>query len=92
LQIIEHVIFPLAWSIIQKRKPSVCDVANMVGKMGEVKQWRNFEGKIFVNGETWNARSNMHLAPGDNAVIEKVEGFVLSVKKVPIASHSRATN
>ena len=83
-EIIEHVVFPLVWSIIQKRKPSICDVSNMVGKVGEVKRWRDLEGKIFINGETWNARSDRPLFPGDNAVIEKVEGFVLTVKKVPI--------
>ena len=89
---IEHVVFPLVWSIIQKRKPSICDVSNMVGKVGEVKRWRDLEGKIFINGETWNARSDMPLSPGDNAVIERVEGFVLTVKKVPTISHSRERN
>jgi len=91
-EIIEHVVFPLVWSIIQKRKPSICDVSNMVGKVGEVKRWRDLEGKLFVNGESWNARSDMALFPGDNAVIERVEGFVLTVKKAPIVSHSRERN
>ena len=91
-EIIEHVVFPLVWSITQKRKPSICDVSNMLGKVGEVKRWRDLEGKIFINGETWNARSDMSLFPGDNAVIERVEGFVLTVKKVPIVSHSRERN
>ena len=91
-EIIEHVVFPLAWSIIQKRKPSICDVSAMVGKVGEVTRWRDLEGKFFVNGESWNARSDMSLFPGDNAVIERVEGFVLTVKKAPIVSHSRERN
>lgn len=91
-EIIEHVVFPLVWSITQKRKPSICDVSNMVGKVGEVKRWRDLEGKIFINGETWNARSDRPLFPGDNAVIERVDGFVLEVKKTPIVSHSRERN
>ena len=92
-EIIEHVVFPLVWSIIQKRKPSICDVSNMVGKVGEVKRWRDLEGKIFINGETWNARSDMPLSSGDNAVIERVDGFVLEVKKkTPIVSHPRERN
>jgi membrane-bound serine protease (ClpP class) len=91
-EIIEHVVFPLVWSITQKRKPSICDVSAMVGKVGEVTRWRDLEGKLFVNGETWNARSDMPLSPGDNAVIERVDGFVLEVKKTPSVSHSRERN
>ena len=83
-EIIEHVVFPLVCSITQTRKPSICGVSNMVGRVGKVKRWRDLEGKIFINGETWNARSDMPLFPGDNAVIERVEGLVLTVKKVPM--------
>jgi membrane protein implicated in regulation of membrane protease activity len=60
--------------------------------VAEVRRWGDLEGKIFINGETWNARSDMPLSPGDNAVIERVEGFVLTVKKAPIVSHSRERN
>jgi membrane protein implicated in regulation of membrane protease activity len=82
-EIIEHIVFPLIWSIIQKRKPSVCDVSSMVGKVGEVKQWQDLEGKIFIDGEIWNARSSIALSIGEEAIIERVEGFVLTVKRVP---------
>ena len=61
----------------------------MIGKVGEVKQWQDLEGKIFINGEIWNAKSEIPLFQGDKAVIEKVEGFVLTVKKVPTVSRSR---
>lgn len=67
---------------------SPCDVSSMIGRIGEVKQWRDLEGKIFVNGETWNSKSDVPLLLGDKAVIERVDGFVLTVKKVPTVSHS----
>ncbi len=60
----------------------------MVGKVGEIKQWQNLEGKMFINGETWNAKSDSSLLQGDKAVIEKVEGFLLTVKKLPSVSRS----
>jgi membrane-bound ClpP family serine protease len=88
-EIIEHIVFPLIWSFIQRRKGSPCDVSSMVGKVGEVKQWQNLEGKVFINGEIWNARSVIPLLLGDKAVIERVEGFVLTVKKVSTISYSR---
>jgi membrane-bound ClpP family serine protease len=88
-EILEHVVFPLVWSFVQTRKGSICDVSSMIGKVGEIKQWQDLGGKIFIIGEIWNARSDTPLCQGDKAVIERVEGFVLTVKRVPTISHSR---
>jgi len=37
----------------------------MLGKVGEVKQWKKNEGKVFVNGELWQAASEVPLLPGE---------------------------
>jgi len=87
-EFMEHVVFPLVWSFVQRRKGSPCDVSSMIGKVGEVRAWQDRYGKVFVSGEIWNARSDIPLIKGDKAVIEKVEGFVLTVKKVPAISRS----
>ncbi len=86
-ELLEHVVLPLVWVYLQRRRGSVCDVSGMVGKVGEVKQWHGLGGKIFVNGEIWNAKSDTPLLQGDRAVIERVEGFVLTVKKVASIGH-----
>ena len=88
-EVLEHVVFPLVWSYVQRKKGSICDVSSMVGKVGEVRQWQDLGGKIFINGEIWNARSDTPLFQGDKAVIERVEGFVLKVKRAPTVSYSR---
>jgi membrane protein implicated in regulation of membrane protease activity len=88
-EIMEHVFFPFIWSFVQRRKASILDLSSMVGKVAEVKQWKGLEGKIFVNGEIWNAKSEFPLSNGDKAIIEKVEGFLLTVEKVPTISYSR---
>jgi membrane-bound serine protease (ClpP class) len=51
----------------------------MLGKVGEVKQWKKNEGKVFVNGELWNAVSAVSLLRGDRVVIQKVKGLTLEV-------------
>lgn len=51
----------------------------MLSKVGEVKQWKKNEGKVFVNGELWQAVSEVPLLPGDRVVIQKVEGLTLEV-------------
>jgi membrane-bound ClpP family serine protease len=88
-EVLEHVVFPLVWSFVQSRKGSPCDVSSMIGKVGEVRQWQDLGGKIFISGEIWNARSELPLSKGDKAVIERVEGFVLTVKREPTVSYSR---
>lgn len=85
-EFMEHVVFPFVWSFVQSRKGSPCDVSNMMGKVGQVRQWQDRDGKVFIQGEIWNARSDTSLSKGDKAVIEKVEGFVLMVKRVPSTS------
>ena len=78
-ELIEHVAFPLFWFIKDRKKKSVCGVSGMLGKVGEVKQWQKNEGKVFVNGELWQAVSEAPLLPGDSVVIQNVEGLRLEV-------------
>ncbi len=73
------MVFPLFWSIMGRKRKSVCGVTGMLTKVGEVKQWKNNEGKVFVNGELWQAVSEVTLVPGDRVVIQKVEGLTLEI-------------
>ena len=52
----------------------------MLGKVGEIKQWRKTGGQVFVNGELWQAVSAAPLLPGDRVVIQNVKGLTLGVK------------
>ena len=78
-ELIEHVVFPLFWFIKDRKRKSVCGVPGMLGKVGEVKQWRNNEGRVFVNGEPWEAVSDAPLLPGDRVVIQNMKGLTLGV-------------
>ena len=78
-ELIEHAVFPLFWFIMGRKRKSVCGVSSMLGKVGEVKQWEKNEGKVFVNGELWQAVSEDPLIPGDRVVIRNVVGLRLKV-------------
>ena len=78
-ELIEHVVFPLFWFIMDRKRKSVCGLSGMLGKVGEVKQWEKNEGKVFVNGELWQAVSDVPLSPGDKVVIQNLEGLTLTV-------------
>jgi membrane-bound serine protease (ClpP class) len=79
-EFVEHVVFPLFWSIKNRKKRSVSGVTGMLGRVGKVKQWEKTEGQVFVNGELWRAVSEVPLLRGDKAVIQNVEGLTLRVK------------
>lgn len=59
----------------------------MIGKVGEIKYWKEFEGKIFVNGELWRAVSDFPLSAGDSVVIQKVDGLTVNV--IPFRERDR---
>jgi membrane-bound ClpP family serine protease len=80
-ELIEHLIFPLAWSIIMRNRKHLSGIESMVGKEIEVKKWQDTKGMVFFKGELWKATSDHQLLPGDKAIIEKVDGLLLRVTR-----------
>jgi len=78
-ELIEHMVFPLFWSIKARRRTSICGASGMLGRVCEVKQWHKNEGKVFVRGELWQAVSKDVLLPGDRVVVQHMEGLTLTV-------------
>jgi membrane protein implicated in regulation of membrane protease activity len=78
-ELIEHILFPLVWSFIIRNRKSFCGIEGMLGKMVEVRSWQDGEGRVLVDGESWNAASDDHLQPGDRAVVQRINGLVLKI-------------
>jgi len=78
-ELIEHVILPLVWALLQRRKPSICGSTGMIGKVGEIRNWNASGGKIYVNGEIWQAVGDFDFLPGDKAVVQQVNGLKVIV-------------
>ena len=76
----EHLLLPLVWFILGKRRGSISGAEGMLGKVVEVKQWNRNVGQVLVNSELWRAVSDIPLAEGDEAVIYAVKGLVLKVR------------
>jgi membrane-bound serine protease (ClpP class) len=47
-------------------------------------------GKVFVHGEIWDAVALTEVPAGEKVVVERVDGFRLSVKPVSSGSATRA--
>jgi len=63
----------------QLRRP-VTGAEGMIGETGEAKEDFAGDGKVFVQGEWWNARCGVPLRKGDKVVVVGREGMTLLVK------------
>ena len=50
--------------------------------VGEVRQASEREGKVFVNGELWNAEAEEKIEPGDKVEVVEVHNLKLKVEKI----------
>lgn len=89
-EVIEHLVFPLAWSLLNRKKRSFCGPERMIGSIGEVKKWGQKEGVIFIDGELWRAVSPAPLKNGNKVMIQKVEGLTLTVDLVAPKEEGKA--
>jgi membrane-bound ClpP family serine protease len=91
-EFLEHVVFPLIWVLLQRRKKPVTGPEALEGCIAEVIDWRQREGQVFVNGEYWKAISEKPLARGERVVIRKVEGLTLTVKTIDTSRNTTLSN
>ena len=80
VELIEHIIFPIVWSIFKGRKRSIYGVTGMIGKVVEIRRWNKTEGQVFINGELWSAVCEVPLQVGGKAVVQSIEGLTLKLK------------
>ena len=63
------------------RKPQTGRDA-MVGMIGQVREEIDPEGKVFVNGELWNAQAEQRIEVGEKVEVLEVHNLKLKVKKI----------
>ena len=80
VELIEHIIFPIVWSILKGRRRSTFGVMGMMGKVVEIRRWNKTEGQVLINGELWSAVCEVPLPVGGKAVVQGIEGLTLKLK------------
>jgi membrane-bound serine protease (ClpP class) len=78
-EIVEHLVLPLIWLAMGKKKKPVTGAPGLIGEVAEVMEWQGSKGKVFIHGEIWWAECDVSLKPGDKAIVEDVERLVLKV-------------
>jgi membrane-bound ClpP family serine protease len=79
-ELFEHAILPLVWLLMKKKRLKLTGSEGLIGEIGEIRQWRQSRGWIFVKGSLWEAECTVSLSPGDQAEVEGVSGLTLTVR------------
>jgi membrane-bound ClpP family serine protease len=80
-EVIEHVVIPIVFYFVKRKKKSVTGIDSLPGEVVDVRQWKGKEGQVVIKGELWKAVSEMTLKKGDKAIILNVDGLTLKVKQ-----------
>jgi membrane-bound serine protease (ClpP class) len=74
-------VFLMTIALRARRSKVVTGLQGMIGAVGEARTDIDPEGKVFVQGELWNAHARSRVGIGDQVVVRKVEGLELEVEK-----------
>ena len=74
-------VFLMAIALRARRSKVVTGLQGMIGAVGEARTDIDPEGKVFVQGELWNAHARARVGLGEHVVVRKVEGLELEVEK-----------
>jgi len=76
-------VFVITKALAAHRKRPATGQEGLIGREGRADSGIAPDGKVFVNGEYWDAWSEEAIAVGDKITVEAVEGMRLKVKRIP---------
>jgi membrane-bound serine protease (ClpP class) len=76
-------IFLMNIAVRARQGKVVTGERGMIGEVGVAQTQLRPEGKVFVHGETWNARCDSGADPGQTVRVLAVHDLVLSVEPIP---------
>jgi membrane-bound serine protease (ClpP class) len=74
-------VFLMTIALRARRSKVVTGLQGMIGAVGEARTDLDPEGKVFVQGELWNAHAGSRVGIGEHVVVRKVAGMELEVEK-----------
>lgn len=78
----EHIVFPLIWALIQRRRKKVEPLTDLIGRHVTVAAWSDGQGQVFWKNERWLAQGPKDLAKGEEVIVLGNVGLVLSVERI----------
>jgi membrane-bound serine protease (ClpP class) len=75
-------IFLMTIAVRARRNKVTTGSQGLIGETGIARTPLTPDGKVFVHGEIWNARSNVAIQPGETVVVRSINGLHLGVEPV----------
>ena len=76
--------FLMSIALKARRNKRASGVEAMIGEIGTAETALTPEGKVFIHGETWNARATSPVNVGEHVRVVRVEGLKLEVEAVEV--------
>ncbi len=73
-------VFLMTLAIRAQRQKTVIGPESLVGGVGVARSLLSPEGKVFIQGELWDAVASAPIQPGEQVAVRKVNGLVLEVE------------
>jgi len=73
-----------------RRNKVTTGIEGLIGEVGVAETDLSPSGKVFVHGEIWDAVASSQVPAGEKVVVERVDGFRLTVKPMNADSVTRA--
>jgi membrane-bound serine protease (ClpP class) len=74
------LLLALVYTLMKiRRRPSVSGAESMLGQAAEALEDFEHSGVVFINGERWNAQTNIPVSKGDRVRVTKIHGLVVDV-------------
>src|SRR5271165_1486814 len=74
-------VFLMSIALRARHAKVVTGQQGLIGAVGEARTDIDPEGKVFIQGELWNAHAPSRVGIGEQVVVRKVEGLELEVEK-----------
>ena len=74
-------VFLMTIALRARHSKVVTGKQGLIGAVGEARTDIDPEGKVFIQGELWNAHAPSRVGIGEQVVVRKVEGLELEVEK-----------
>jgi len=74
-------VFLMTIALRARHSKVVTGKQGLIGTVGEARTDIDPEGKVFIQGELWNAHAPSRVGIGEQVVVRKVEGLELEVEK-----------
>ena len=77
--------FLMSIAIRARRNKVVSGAEGLIGETGIAQTALSPQGKVFVHGEIWDAKSSVNIPSGERVIVRKVDGLTLQVEPIAVA-------